>query len=145
MEVFTDDFSVYGKAFDHCLVNLDKILQRCQEKDLVLNWEKCHFMVWEGIVLRHLLSQRGIDVDKVNIKVMEQLPPHVNMKGICSFLGHARFYRRYIKDFSQIARPLTNLRAKDFSDECLEDFTLLRKQPSQHQSSNPLIDHCHLK
>ena len=45
MEVFMDDFSVYGKTFDHYLENLDRVLQRCQEKDLVLNWEKCQFMV----------------------------------------------------------------------------------------------------
>ena len=51
MEVFMDDFSVYGKTFDSCLENLDKVLQRCEEKHLVLNWEKCHFMVREGIVL----------------------------------------------------------------------------------------------
>ena len=67
MEVFVDDFSVYGKTFDHCLKNLDKVLQRCQEKDLVLNWEKCHFMVREGIVLGHLVSERGIEVDKAMI------------------------------------------------------------------------------
>ena len=64
MEVFMDDFSVYGTTFDHCLENLHKVLQRCQEKDLIINWEKCHFMVREGIVLRHLVSERGIEVDK---------------------------------------------------------------------------------
>ena len=67
MEVFMDDFSVYGKTFDHCLENLDKVLQRCQEKDLVLNWEKCHIMVREGIVIGHLVSERGIEVDKAKI------------------------------------------------------------------------------
>ena len=71
MEVFMDDFSVYGKTFDHCLENLDKVLQRCQEKDLILNWEKCHFMVREGIVLGHLVSERGIEVDKAKIEVIE--------------------------------------------------------------------------
>jgi len=75
MEVFMDDFLVYGKTFDHCLENLDKVLQRCQEKDLVLNWEKCHFMVRESIVLGHLVSKRVIEVDKAKIKVNEQLPP----------------------------------------------------------------------
>jgi hypothetical protein len=65
MEVFMDDFFIYGKTFDHCLENLDKVLQRCQEKDLVRNWEMCHFMVREGIVLGHLVSQRGIEVDSV--------------------------------------------------------------------------------
>jgi hypothetical protein len=64
MEVFMDNFSVYGKTFDHCLRNLDKVLQRCQEKDLALNWEKCHFKVREGIILRHLVSERGKEVDK---------------------------------------------------------------------------------
>ena len=105
MEVFMDDFSVYGKTFDHCLENLDRVLQRCQEKDLVLNWEKRHFLVREGIVLGHLVSERGIEVDKAQIEVIEQLPPPVNVKGIHSFLGHAGFYRRFIKDFSQIANP----------------------------------------
>ena len=131
MEVFMDDFSVYRKTFDHCLENLDKVLQRCQEKDLVLNWEKCHFMVWEGIVLGHLVSERGIEVDKAKIEVIEQLPPPVNVKGIHSFLGHAGFYRRFIKDFSQTARPLTSLLAKDapfeFTDECLKAFNTLKK------------------
>ena len=63
MEVFTDDFSVYEQTFDHCLEYLDKVLQQCKEKDLVLNWEKCHFMVQEGIVLGHLVSERGIEVE----------------------------------------------------------------------------------
>ena len=131
MEVFMDNFSIYGKTFDHCLENLDRVLQRCQEKDLVLNWEKCHFMVREGIVLGHLVSERGIEVDKAKIDVIECLPPPVNVKGIRSFLGHAGFYRHFIKDFSQIARPLTNLLAKDapfeFTDECLRTFEILKK------------------
>ena len=92
MEVFMNDFLVYGKTFDHCLENLDKVLQRCQEKDLVFNREKCHFMVCEGIVLRHLVSERGIEVDKAKIKVIEQLLPPINMKAVRSFLGHVGFY-----------------------------------------------------
>ena len=75
MEVFMDDFLVYGKIFNHYLENLDKVMQRCQEKDLVLNWEKCHFMVCEGIILGHLVSERVIEVDKAKIEVIEQLPP----------------------------------------------------------------------
>ena len=88
-------------------------------------------MVREGIVLGHLVSERGIEVDKAKIDVIERLPPPVNVKGIRSFLGHAGFYRRFIKDFSQIARPLTNLLAKDapfeFTDECLRAFEILKK------------------
>ena len=131
MEVFMDDFSVYGKTFDDCLENLDKVLQRCEEKHLVLNWEKCHFMVREGIVLGHLVSKRGIEVDRAKIEVIEQLPPSINIRGICSFLGHVGFYHRFIKDFLHIARPLTNLLAKDvpfeFDDACLKSFNILKK------------------
>ena len=70
-------------------------------------------MVREGIVLGHLVSERGIEVDRAKIEVIKQLPPPVNIKGIHSFFGHAGFYRRFIKDFSHIARPLANLLAKD--------------------------------
>ena len=100
MELFMDDFSVCGTTFDHCLENLDRVLQRCQEKDLILNWEKCQFMVREGIVLGHLVSEREIEVDKAKIEVIEQLLPPINVKGIRSFLGHAGFYRRFIVNFS---------------------------------------------
>ena len=71
MEVFMDDFSVYGKDYDQCLENLDKVLKRCQETHLVLNWKKCHFMVREGIVLGHRVSEREIKVDRAKINVIE--------------------------------------------------------------------------
>ncbi|GJZ09514.1 reverse transcriptase domain-containing protein [Tanacetum coccineum] len=75
VKVFMDDFSVFGNSFDHCLNNLDKMLQRCKDAHLVLNWEKCHFMVNEGIVLRHKVSEAGLEVDKAKIKVISKLPP----------------------------------------------------------------------
>jgi hypothetical protein len=68
MEVFMDDFSVYGKTFEDCLGNLDKVLKQCQMVDLVLNWEKCHFMVREGIILGHKISEKGIEVEKAKIE-----------------------------------------------------------------------------
>jgi hypothetical protein len=126
MEVFMDDFSVYGKTFANYLKNLDKVLQRCGEKHLVLNWEKCHFMVREGIMLGHQVSQCGIEVDKAKIEVIQQLPSPTNVKGIRSFLGHVGFYQRFNKNFSQIARPLSNLLAKEasfmFDEECFAAF-----------------------
>ncbi|KAJ9566342.1 hypothetical protein OSB04_002308 [Centaurea solstitialis] len=88
MEVFMDDFSVYGTSYDDCLQNLEKILKRCEETDLVLNWGKCHFMVKEGIVLGHLISKRGIEVDRAKLEVIEKLPEPTTVKGIRSFLGH---------------------------------------------------------
>jgi hypothetical protein len=129
IEVFMDDFSVFGSSFDNCLMNLSLVLERCQKSNLVLNWEKCHFMVREGIVLGHRISYKGIEDDQAKIEIIEKLPPSTNEKGISSFLGHACFYRRFIKDFSKIAKPLTNLLVKDtpfqFNDECLNAFNIL--------------------
>ena len=105
IEVFMDDFFVLGKSFDNCLENLRQALIRCEETNLVLNWEKCHFMVKEGIVPVHRILERGIEVDKAKIETIEKLPPPSSVKGIRSFLGHAGFCRRFIKDFSKIAKP----------------------------------------
>ena len=88
IEVFMGDFSVFTSSFDCCLANLELVLQCCEETNLVLNWEKCHFMVQEGIVLGHKISIRGIEMDKAKIDVIEKLPPPVNVKGVKSFLGH---------------------------------------------------------
>jgi hypothetical protein len=131
VEVLMDDFSVYGKTFADCLANLDKVLTRSGEVDLVLNWEKCHFMVKQGILLGHVISKRGIEVDKVKVEAVEKLPPPTNIKSLRSFLGHARFYRRFIKDFSKIPKPLTNLLQKDvpfdFNEKCLAAFQTLKR------------------
>ncbi|GJR08824.1 reverse transcriptase domain-containing protein [Tanacetum coccineum] len=132
IEVFMDDFSVFGNSFDKCLNNLDKMLQCCKDAHLVLNWEKCHFMVKEGIVLGHKVSGVGLEVKKVKIDVISKLPPPTNIKGVRSFLGHAGFYRRFIKDFLKIARPLTKLLEKvtlfEFNDECQKAFELLKEK-----------------
>ena len=103
-----DYLSVLGKSFDNCLENLRHALIRCEETNLVLNWEKCHFMVKEGIVLGHRISEKGIEVDKDELKTIEKLPPPSSVKGIRRFLGHVGFYRRFIMDFSKIAKPLSN-------------------------------------
>ncbi|XP_024014009.1 uncharacterized protein LOC112088089, partial [Eutrema salsugineum] len=100
VEVFMDNFSVYGSSFSDCLSNSTQVLERCEQHNLVLNWEKCHFMVQEGIVLGHKISEKG-------------------------------FYRRFIKDFSRIARPLTRLLCKEvdfiFDAECEEAFKLIKE------------------
>ena len=97
VEVFMDDFSAYGTSFDDCLSNIDRVLQRCEETNLVLNREKCHSMVKEGIVLGHKISERGIEVNKAKVDAIEKMPCPKDIKGIRSFLGHAGFYRRFIK------------------------------------------------
>ncbi|GKA79740.1 reverse transcriptase domain-containing protein [Tanacetum coccineum] len=75
VKVFMDDFSVFGNSFDNCLNNPDKMLQRCKDAHLILNWEKCHFMVKEGIVLEYKVSRAGLEVDKAKIDVISKLPP----------------------------------------------------------------------
>ena len=127
-----DDFSIFGSTFSECLHLLRLVLERCKEKHLVLNWEKCQFMVKKGIVLGHVISKKGIEVDKAKIDSITNLPPPKSVKEIRSFLGHAGFYRRFIKNFSKVARPLTNLLAKeikfDFTPECLESFNYLKRE-----------------
>ncbi|XP_019434614.1 PREDICTED: uncharacterized protein LOC109341218 [Lupinus angustifolius] len=68
IEVFMDDFTVFGDSFEACLTNLETILARCEQTNLVLNWEKCHFMVIEGVVLGHKISTKGLEVDKAKKK-----------------------------------------------------------------------------
>ncbi|GJW85759.1 reverse transcriptase domain-containing protein [Tanacetum coccineum] len=132
MEVFMDDFSVFGDSFASCLSNLEKMLKMCEDMNLVLNWEKCHFMCKEGIVLGHKISKSGIEVDRAKVDVIAKLPHPTTVKGVRSFLGHAGFYRRFIQDFSKIARPMTHLLKKDapfvFSQDCIDAFETLKKK-----------------
>ncbi|GKB29267.1 reverse transcriptase domain-containing protein [Tanacetum coccineum] len=104
VKVLMDDFFVFGDSFDKCLKNLDKMLQRYKDAHLVLNWEKYHFMVKEGIVLGHKVSSAGLEVDKAKINVISKLPPPTNIKAV-------------EKD-----TPF------EFDDECQKAFELLKKK-----------------
>nr|GEV44636.1 reverse transcriptase domain-containing protein [Tanacetum cinerariifolium] len=132
MEVFMDDFSVFGNSFENCLSRLDKMLQRCEDTRLCLNWEKSHFMVKEGIVLGHKISKNRIEVDKAKVDVINKLPHPTTVKCVWSFLGHAGFYRLFIKEFSKISRPMTHLLEKDtlfiFFEDCIKAFQTLKKK-----------------
>ncbi|PIN24199.1 DNA-directed DNA polymerase [Handroanthus impetiginosus] len=106
LEVFMDNFSVYGNSFDECLNNLSSVLKR--------------------------FSNRGIEVDKAKLETIEKLPPPTSVKGVHSFSGYAGFYRRFIKDFSKISKSLCNLLEKDipfkFDDACLDAFNDLKRR-----------------
>nr|GEW88052.1 reverse transcriptase domain-containing protein [Tanacetum cinerariifolium] len=129
---FVDGFSVFRNSFQTCLSHLEKMLKRCEDTNLYLNWEKSHFIVKEGIVLDHKISKNEIEVDKSKVDVISKLPHPITFKGIHSFLGHVGFYRRFIKDFSKIARPMTRIFEKDtplfFSKECVEAFQTLKRK-----------------
>ncbi|XP_068663031.1 uncharacterized protein [Aristolochia californica] len=129
IEVFMNDFTVYEDSFDTCLHNLKLVLQRCIETNLVLNSEKCHFMVEQGIVLGHVVSSRGIEVDKSKIDIIQSLPYPTHVRNVHSFIGHAGFHRKFIKDFSKIALPLCKLLQKDvafeFDEACKKVFDKL--------------------
>ena len=108
MEVYIDEITVYGGDFEECLTNLEVVLQRCIENNLVLNWEKCHFMVNQGNMLGHVIYSRGIEVDNVKFELISKLPSPSNVKTVWQFLGRTGFYKRFIKDFLNIAKPSDN-------------------------------------
>nr|GEV78380.1 reverse transcriptase domain-containing protein [Tanacetum cinerariifolium] len=105
MEVFMDDFSVFGNSFQSCLSYLDKMLKRYEDTNLCLNWVKSHFMVKEGIVLGHKISKEGIEVDKAKVDVITKLPHPTTVKGIRSFQGHVGFYRRKLTEAPILIAP----------------------------------------
>nr|GEV96218.1 DNA-directed DNA polymerase [Tanacetum cinerariifolium] len=131
-EVFMDDVSIFEDSFSSCLSHLDTMLQRCENTNLVLNCEKCHFMVKEGIVLGHKISKNRLEVDHSKVYVIAKMPYPTTVKGVRSFLGHVSFYRRFIQDFSKIARHMTPLLEKEtsfvFSEDFIDAFETLKKK-----------------
>ena len=132
IEVFMDDFLVVGDSFDRCLSHLAEVLKRCEDCNLVLNWKKCYFIVKEGIVLGHRISEKGIKVDRAKVECIERLPPPISVKGLRKFLGHVGFYRKFIKDFSKITHPLCKLLKNEcklyFDESCLKTFGELKEK-----------------
>ncbi|GJZ98695.1 reverse transcriptase domain-containing protein [Tanacetum coccineum] len=132
MEVFMDDFSVFGNSFENCLSRVDKMLQRCEDTNLCLNWEKSHFMVKEGIVLGHKISKNGIEVDKAKVDVIAKLPHPTTVKGVRSFLGHPISLPDDLLRISKISHLVDLIYLENtpfiFSDECIQAFETLKKK-----------------
>ena len=132
LEVFMDEFYVFGNDFESCLAHLTKILEVCVRKRLVLSWEKSHFMVQEGVVLRHIISGKGLEVDKAKIEVIQNFPLLSTVKYLRSFLGHVSFYQRFIQDFAKVSKPLTTLLCKDkdfiIDEEGKRAFTMVKQE-----------------
>jgi len=142
LEIFIDDFSIYGDSFDQCLHHLKLVLKRCMKKIWHLTG-KVSVMVKKGIILGHEVSSKGIQVDKAKVEVIAKLPKPNCIKNIRSFLGHVRFYRRSIKKFCKVVKPLTNLLVKNvpfyFDDGCLKAWRGWNENLSLPQSSRHLI------
>nr|GEW63979.1 hypothetical protein [Tanacetum cinerariifolium] len=133
MEVFMDDFTVFGNSFQSCLSYLEKMLKRCEDTNLCLNWEKSHFMIKEGIVIGHKSSKEEIGVDKAKVDVITKLPHPITVKGIRSFLGHAGFYRRKLTEAPILIAPDWDMPFElicDASDFAISAF--LRQRQEKH-------------
>ena len=113
VEVYMDDFTVYGNTFEEALSNLEKVLIRCQESNLSLSHEKCKILLTEGIVLGHHMYAKGIKVDPAKIEVIVNLPSPKTQKDVRIFLGNAGYYRRFIENFTKVASPMFKLLTKD--------------------------------
>ena len=131
LEVFIDDFAVHGRADMH-LEHLRLTLQRCKEVGLKLHPQKCFFGIREGILLGHKVSQKGIEVDQEKVAVWLAIKFPNSLKTLRGFLGCMNYYRRFIKDFSKIAQPLTKMLKRRtevmWSEEAEASFCELKKR-----------------
>ncbi|GJU35445.1 reverse transcriptase domain-containing protein [Tanacetum coccineum] len=150
MEVFMDDFLVFENSFSTCLSNLEKMLKRCEDTNLALNWEKSHFMVKEGIVLEHKISKKGIEVDKAKIDVIAKLTHPTTVKGIRSFLEHAvidtKGAENYADDhLSRLENPYENvLDPKEINENFpLETLNMVTSRGDPGQEAVDILKACH--
>jgi hypothetical protein len=139
IEVFIDDFTVFGDSFYKCLENLFLVLKRCIKTNLILNYKRCYLMVEQGIVLEHVVSFHGLEVDKAKIDIILSLSYPSWVREVCSFLGHTGFYRQFIKDFLKITTPLYKLLAKEVDfvfDQACKDA---QNEFKRHVTSAPIM------
>ena len=143
-----DDYLIFGKPVKECLNSLEEVLEKCDETQLVLNWKKCHFMVKEGIALGHKISNAGPKVDLSKFDVVSKLLRPCNVKPLRNFLGHTRFYKRFICGFSQTAKPLSNLLCAYqpfiFYDKCNQAFQAIKDALTSTSTSSCQIGVNHL-
>jgi hypothetical protein len=127
-----DYFTAYGNSFDEALINLDKFFQRHKEMNLSLSHEKCNMLMNEGVILGHHLSSRSIEEDQTKVKIIKHLPTPLKQNYVGSFLGHAGYYRRFIKYFIKLASPIFTLLSKDiefyWTSQCQKEFENIKEK-----------------
>jgi hypothetical protein len=134
VEVYMDDFTVYGNTYQEALDNLEKVLIRCQEMNVSLSHEKCKILLTLGVVLGNHVSSEGIKVNPTKIEVIFRLPPPKIQKEVRIFLGHAKYYLWFIENFTKIAAPMFGLLIKDvdfvWTEHCQTAFETLKAKLS---------------
>eukprot|EP00253_Pinus_taeda_P015001 PITA_15001 len=135
VEVYMDDFIVYGNTFEEALENLEKVLKRCKETNPSFSHAKCFMMFTKGIVLGHHILGDGIKADKSKVEVISKLPIPNCQKDVRSFLGFRGYYRRFIENFTKITSSLFKLLTKDcefkWNPNCQLAFEALKTKISK--------------
>ena len=129
VEIFMDDFSVFEDSFKECLDSLEEVLEKCEETQLVLNWEKCHFMVKEGIVLEHKISNAGLEVDPMKIDVVSKLSPPLELNHWRAFWDTLDSTEDLSKDFPKSPNLSITCYAPinhNFDEKCNQSFQTLK-------------------
>lgn len=130
--VYLDDVIILGRTFDEHLLNLEEVFKRLRAANLTLNVKKCHLFQTKVSYLGHIVSGEGVAVDPDKIHVVQQWPAPSDKHQLRSFLGLCSYYRRYVKMFGDMAKPLTRLteegRSFSWDEECQEAFDTLKKQ-----------------
>jgi transposase InsO family protein len=116
LEVFMDDFCVYSPEAEH-FSHLIQTFEKCRQTGLRLHPWKSYFGMTKGILLGHVISKKGIELDVDKVKVIAALKAPTDVREIRAFLGHAGYYRRAIHKYAEIAMPLTALLKKDIEFE----------------------------
>ena len=127
LEIFMDDLCVHSLHRHEHIEHLRLVFEKCRVYRICLNPEKCNFMVRQGKILGHIVSENGISTDEEKIRVIVELPRPLNAKGVQVFMGHCGYYRRFIYMYAEIARPLYALLIVfEWSDDCEQSFQKLK-------------------
>jgi hypothetical protein len=129
--VFIDDILIFSKTEEEHEKHLRLVLEKLRSNQLYAKFSKCEFWLTDVTFLGHVISAGGVSVDPGKVKVVLNWMPPTTASEIRSFLGLAGYYRRFIKDFSKIAKPMTKLleknKAFEWTKECQASFEELKK------------------
>ncbi|KAL0293701.1 UNVERIFIED_CONTAM: Transposon Ty3-I Gag-Pol polyprotein [Sesamum angustifolium] len=130
--VFIDDILYFSSSREEHEQRLHTVLQILREKQLYAKFSKCEFWMEEIAFIGHVILKDGVQPDPTKVKAIMEWEPPKNVSEVRSFLGLAGNYKRFVKDFSVVAKPLTNLLKKNapfnWNDKCAQSFEKLKKR-----------------